>query len=240
MSACLGASPAATVTPSPAATPQTYIEAKGLGVAAAARILNAQYTSPGKVRISYTDRGGHEALLLTQTAGADYFAIPDDRSDYPSQPYSTMAFYAVPGETNPLLRVTVSAAGGRNVLSEDVYVTVRNGSAVRVPVIPLYAPSQVDADAKPISGQQHFVNPLQTLHFRRLNDVVGGGSLDGFAQYFVRLSGGKAAILQTTWLLKDLSTDHAAPQPEPTIAASTCYRLYTENTVTFFANCSAR
>jgi len=211
------------------AASQPYIEAKGLGAAAAARITSAQGAQPATVRISYTDRGHHQAVLVTHPQAADSF----QRTDYPSTAFST-----VPGEPNPLFRVTVSAEGGRNLAIEDIYVLARGGAAVRVPLYPVDA---VSADVKPISAEQHFVKPTRTLHFQRDLDAVGGGSVQGFAQYFVRTSDGKPAILQTNWMIQDKS--YGAPphanksEPEPQVAG-TCYRLYRSGTYTFFGVCS--
>jgi hypothetical protein len=211
-----------------AAASQPYIEAKGLGAAAAARITSAQGAQPATVRISYTDRSRHQTVLVTHPQAADSF----QRTDYPSTAFST-----VPGEPNPLFRVTVSAEGGRNLAIEDIYVLARGGTAVRVPVYPVDA---VSADAKPISVEQHFAKPTRTLHFQRELDAVGGGSVQGFAQYFVRTSDGKPMILQTNWLLQDKSygaPPHVTkPEPEPQVAG-TCYRLYRNGTYAFFGVC---
>jgi hypothetical protein len=211
-----------------AASSQPYIEAKDLGAAAAARIISAPGAEPATVRISYTDRAHHEAVLVTHPQAADSF----QGSDYPAT-----AFYTVSGEPNPLFRVTVTAAGGRNDTIEDIYVLARSGTVVRVPFYPV---DTVSADAKPISAQQHFAKPTRTLHFMRALDAVGGGSVQGFAQYFVRTSDGKPMILQTNWLLQDKSYDappHVTkPEQEPTVAG-TCYRLYRSGTYTFFGVC---
>ena len=211
-----------------AASSQPYIEAKALGAAAAARIISAQGAEPATVRISYTDRGHHQAVLVTHPQAADSFQSPD---------YPATAFYTVSGEPNPLFRVTVSADAGRNLAIEDIYVLARGGTAVRVPFYPIDA---VSADAKPISAEQHFAKPTRTLHFQRELDAVGGGSVQGFAQYFVRTSDGKPTILQTNWLLQDKSygaPPHATkPEPEPHVAG-TCYRLYRSGTYTFFGVC---
>jgi len=211
-----------------AASSQPYIEAKGLGAAAAARIISAQGAEPATVRISYTDRGRHQAALVTHPQAADSFQSPD---------YPATAFSTVPGEANPLFRVTVSAEGGRNLTIEDIYVLVRGGTVVRVPFYPVDA---VSADAKPISAEQHFAKPTRTLHFQRDLDAVGGGSVQGFAQYFVRTSDGKPMILQTNWLLQDKSygaPPHATkPEREPQVAG-TCYQLYRSGTYTFFGVC---
>jgi hypothetical protein len=214
-----------------AAASQPYVEAKGLGAAAAARIISAQGAQPATVRISYTDRDHHQAVLVTHPQAADSF----ERTDYPAT-----AFYTVAGEPNPLFRVTVSAAGGRNDVIEDIYVLARAGTAVRVPFYPV---DTVSADAKPISAEQHFAKPTRTLHFQRELDAVGGGSVQGFAQYFVRTSDGKPMILQTNWLLQDKSygtPPHVSkPEPEPKVAG-TCYRLYRSGTYTFFGVCPQR
>jgi hypothetical protein len=211
-----------------AASSQPYIEAKGLGAAAAARITSAQGAEPATVRISYTDRAHHQGVLVTHPQAADSFQSPD---------YPATAFSTVSGEPNPLFRVTVSAEGGRNLTIEDIYVLARGGTATRVPLYPV---DTVSADAKPISAEQHFAKPVRTLHFKRELDAVGGGSVQGFAQYFVRTSDGKPMILQTNWLLQDKSYDtppHATkPEPEPQVAG-TCYRLYRSGTYTFFGVC---
>ena len=234
--ALVAASPAPSVPPAPPPTPSPpprYVEAKGLGAAAAARILNAQYTTPGTVRVSYTDRDGHQAQLVAHPSnGADAFG---------GDGYPATGFYAVPGEKNPLFRVTVNAIGGRNLQLEDIYVIERHGALTRVPV---YQVNVYDSTAKPISPEQRFAQPVRTLHFKRYIDVVGGGSDEGFAQYFVRLSDGKPAILQTDWILQDKSYDSSShlsmPQPEP-VVAGTCYRLYVYgSTAPFFAVCPAK
>jgi hypothetical protein len=211
-----------------AASSQPYIEAKGLGAAAAARIISASGAEPATVRISYTDRAHHEAVLVTHPQAADSF----QSGDYPAT-----AFTAVSGEPNPLLRVTVTAEGGRNDTIEDIYVLERAGTLVRVPFYPV---DTVTTDAKPISAEEHFAKPTRTLHFVRELDAVGGGSVQGFAQYFVRTSDGKPMILQTNWLLQDKSygaPPHVTkPEPEPAVAG-TCYRLYRSGTYTFFGVC---
>jgi hypothetical protein len=214
------------------AAPQPYVEAKGLGAAAAARIIiSAPNAASATVRISYTDSTHHQAVLVTHPLAAQYLETVE---------YPATAFYAVPGEPNPLFRVSVSAEMGRNTAVEDIYVVERDGKAVRVPMYPVDA---LAANAKAISAVQHFARPTRTLHFTRELDAVGGGSVQGFAQYFVRLSDGTPAILQTNWLLKDKSYDappHAPkPEPEPTVAG-TCYRLYREASYTFFAVCSPK
>lgn len=211
------------------AASQSYIEAKGLGAAAAARIVSAPGAQPATVRISYTDRARRQTVLVTHAQSADWI----QKLEYPAA-----AFYAVPGEPNPLFRVTVSAEGGRNLSVEDIYVLAHGGTLVRVPLYPV---DTVSAGAKPISAEQHFAKPTRTLHFNRELDRVGGGSVQGFAQYFVRTSDGKPAILQTSRLIQDKSYDappHAThPEPEPTVAG-TCYRLYRSDTYTFFAVCA--
>jgi hypothetical protein len=214
-----------------AAASQPYVEAKGLGAAAAARIISAQGAQPATVRISYTDRSRHQTVLVTHPQAADSF----QRTDYPSTAFST-----VPGEPNPLFRVTVSAdEGGRNLAIEDIYVLARGATAVRVPLYPVDTLDAAGADAKPISAELHFAKPTRTLHFQRELDAVGGGSVQGFAHYFVRTSDGKPAILQTNWTIQDKSYDtppHATkPDPEPKVAA--CYRLYRSGAYTFFAVC---
>src|ERR1700689_4502414 len=113
-----------------AAASQPYIEAKGLGAAAAARITSAQGAQPATVRISYTDRNRRQTVLVTHPQAADSF----QRTDYPSTAFST-----VPGEANPLFRVTVSAEGGRNLTIEDIYVLDRGGTLVRVAFYPVDA-----------------------------------------------------------------------------------------------------
>jgi hypothetical protein len=213
------------------ASPQPYVEAKGLGAAAAARIISAPNAEPATVRISYTDSARHQAVLVTHPQAAQYL----QNLEYP-----VTAFYAVPGEVNPLFRVSVSADMGRNLAIEDIYVVERGGKVVRVPVYPV---DHLTADAKAISVAQHFARPTRTLHFTRELDAVGGGSVQEFAQYFVRLSDGTPAILQTNWLLQDKSYDappHVTkPEPEPTVAG-TYYRLYRDGTYTFFAVCSPK
>jgi hypothetical protein len=170
-------------------------------------------------------------VLLTHPLAAQYI----EKVEYPAT-----AFYAVPGEPNPLFRVSVSAEMGRNIVVEDIYVLEHGGKLVRLPVYPV---DNVDAGAKAISAVQHFARSTRTLHFTRELDAVGGGSVQGFAQYFVRLSDGTPAILQTNWLLQDKSYDappHATkPEPEPTVAG-TCYRLYRDAAYTFFAVCSTK
>lgn len=212
-----------------AASSQPYIQAKGLGAAAAARITSAQGAQPATVRISYTGRDHRQGVLVTHPQAADAFDGPG---------YPATAFYTVPGETNPLFRVTVSAEGGRNDVIEDIYVLARAGTVVSVPFYPV---DTLGVGSKPISAEQHFAKPVRTLRFQRELDSVGGGSVQGFAQYFVRTSDGKPAILQTNWLVKDMSYDtppHVSkPDPEPQVAG-TCYRLYRSGTYTFFAVCS--
>lgn len=214
-----------------AASPQPYVEAKGLGAAAAARILSAPNAEPATIRISYTDSAHHQAVLVTHPQAAEYL----QNLEYP-----VTAFYAVPGEANPVFRVSVSADMGRNLAVEDIYVVERGVKAIRVPVYPV---DHLAADAKSISAVQHFARPTRTLHFKRELDRVGGGSVQGFAQYFVRLSDGTPAILEASWLLEDKSYDappHVTkPEPEPTVAG-TCYRLYREASYTFFAACSTK
>ena len=214
-----------------AASPQPSVQAKGLGAAAAARIVSAPNAEPATVRIAYTDSARHQAGLVAHPQAAEYLQNVE---------YPVTAFYAVPGEANPVFRVSVSADAGRNLAVEDIYVLARGGKATRVPV---YSVDDVAADARPISAAQHFARATRTLHFKRELDRVGGGSVQGFAQYFVRLSDGTPAILQTHWLLEDKSYDapqHVTkPEPEPSVVG-TCYRLYRETSYTFFAICSPR
>lgn len=206
------------------------VQAKGLGAAGAARILSTPGAATATVRISYTDAAHHQAVLVVHLQAAEYLQNVE---------YPVTAFYAVQGETNPLFRVSVSADMGRNLDVEDIYVLERGGRASRVPVYPV---DSLPAGAKAISTPQHFAHPTRTLHFTRELDRVGGGSVQGFAQYFVRLSDGTPAILQTNWLLEDKSYDvppHVTkPEREPAVAG-TCYRLYRQGAYTFFAVCSA-